>query len=443
MMTNAQPNAYIRRSVASRADPGDVSREYQTDAVRALAGQDAARLVIIDQDWGRSADRDKTDRRLAFLALLDAIEAGTVSALYAYSLDRLARSQQWSARLLDACELAGVTIVTTEGRFAPDDDGARVTFGVLSVMNENALRGMKRKARSTIARRQARNVEAGRAPNAGMGRKAYGPDTTDAVLAAFDEAGTFLGAVKALTTAGVPSMLGGKPNPRGNGSSYGWNVRTVARIIRRERAGMPAKARQGDRGPAHRHVLSGLLTCACGATLSSMPRPGGHQVGYWCRKAHSDPGHSRPYVVSERFLLPAIKAEAAHLRPLDPRTGGPLTEYAETDRTAELDALEAERKNILEMARRGMVDMNEAERMVAEVKARSDALTHAARAVAIPQAIDWTWPTAALNSALSALFDHVQLGPDLRPLPYPEGFAWIVPEWRADDEAIAVAAPAV
>ncbi len=323
MMTNAAPVAYIRRSVASRADPGDVSREYQTEAVRALAGQDAARRVIIDQDWGRSADRDKTDRRLAFLALLDAIEAGTVSALYAYSLDRLARSTQWSARLLDACEAAGVTIVTTEGRFAPDDDGARVTFGVLSVMNENALRGMKRKARSTIARRQARNVEAGRAPNAGMGRKAYGPETTAAVLAAFDAQGSFLGAAKALTAAGVPSYLGGKPNPRGNGGTYGWNVRTVSRIVRRERPQTPQKGRQGA-APRARRLFSGLLVCHCGQILSSMPRPGGRQVGYYCRKAHNDPTHPRPYVVSEAFILPWMRDEIAHLQPVDPHTGEPV-----------------------------------------------------------------------------------------------------------------------
>src|SRR5664280_1140153 len=205
----SNPVAYIRRSVASRADPGDVSREFQTEAVRALANGDAARLVIIDRDWGRSAATDKTGRRLAFLALLDAIEAGDVSALYAYSTDRLARSVEWSARLLNACRRAGVPIVTREGRIEPGDAGAALLFNVLAAVNENALSGMEAKARASIGRRQARNVEAGRAPNAGMGRKAYGPETTAAVLAAFDAAGSFLGATKALTAASVPSYLGG------------------------------------------------------------------------------------------------------------------------------------------------------------------------------------------------------------------------------------------
>ena len=36
-----------------------------------------------------------------------AVERGEVSALYAYSTDRLARSVEWSARLLNACRRAG------------------------------------------------------------------------------------------------------------------------------------------------------------------------------------------------------------------------------------------------------------------------------------------------------------------------------------------------
>jgi len=232
MNANAQPTAYIRRSVASRADPGDVSREFQTEEVRRLAGADGPTLTIIDRDWGRSAATDKAARRLAFLALLDAIEAGDVSALYAYSTDRLARSVEWSARLLNACRRAGVPIVTREGRIEPGDASAALLFNVLAAVNENALSGMEAKARATVARRQARNIAAGREPNAGMGRKNYGEDPSHpdedvaAVLAAFDKAGSFLGTTKLLNAAHVPTRLG----------ATDWDVRTVGRIIRRARA---------------------------------------------------------------------------------------------------------------------------------------------------------------------------------------------------------------
>jgi hypothetical protein len=52
--------------------------------------------------------------------------------------------------------------------------------------------------------------------------------------------------------------------------------------------------------------------------------------------------------------------------------------------------------------------------------------------VPVPPAIDWdTWTPAQLNRVLRALFDRIQLGADLRPLPSPDGFVWIIPEWRA------------
>src|SRR5829696_1966939 len=100
MLDYAAPVAYIRRSVARTGDPGDVSRDFQTDKVRSLAAADGLGLRIIDGDWGRSASTDKTDKRLAFLELLAAVERGEVSTIYAYSTDRLARSVQWAARLL-------------------------------------------------------------------------------------------------------------------------------------------------------------------------------------------------------------------------------------------------------------------------------------------------------------------------------------------------------
>src|SRR3954463_954164 len=130
MMPYAVPVAYIRRSVARTGDPGDVSREFQTDKVRSLANGDGPSLRIIDGDWGKSGGRKGARHRAAFLAMLGDIEAGKVSTVYAYSIDRLARDVEASARLLNACERTGATIVTSEGRFAPGDVGARLTFHI-------------------------------------------------------------------------------------------------------------------------------------------------------------------------------------------------------------------------------------------------------------------------------------------------------------------------
>jgi DNA invertase Pin-like site-specific DNA recombinase len=414
MMTTASPHGYIRRSVASRADPGDVSREFQTEEVRRLAGDNAARLVIIDRDWGRSAATDKTGRRLAFLALLDAIEAGDVSALYAYSTDRLARSVEWSARLLNACRRAGVPIVTREGRIEPGDAGAALLFNVLAAVNENALSGMEAKARASIGRRQARNVEAGRAPNAGMGRKPYGPETTYLVLRIFDCVGSFLGTAKTLTEADVPSYLGGKPNPRQNGGTYGWNVHTVSRIVRRERPGMPKVGRQGA-APRARRRFSGLLVCGapgCGQILSTMPRPGGRQVGYYCRKAHNDSTHPRPYVVSERFVLPWVKAEIARLVV-------PPAVMLDADNAAQREALAGRLERANEMyvlgPKAGGWTRERRDAEAATVTVEMDRLGDVETIAAFPP-VDWEWPVPELNAYLRAILDRVDLGSDMRPV---------------------------
>jgi DNA invertase Pin-like site-specific DNA recombinase len=423
MMTSAQPVAYIRRSVASRADPGDVSREFQTEEVRRLAGDDADRLVIIDRDWGRSAATDKTGRRLAFLAMLEDIEAGDVSALYAYSADRLARSVEWSARLLNACRRAGVTITTGEGTFRPDDDAATDLFNFRAVVNESTLRQMEKKARATVARRKARNVEAGREPNAGLGGKPYGPEVTAQVLAAYDQAGSFLGACKLLTAPvgaevwsrgrlvgtglGVPSRLSGRPNPRQNGGTYGWNFRTVGRIVRRERSDVPKVGRQGA-AQRPRRLLSGLLVCHCGQILA----PNG-SANYTCRQAHNDSSHSRPYTVGERLLLPWLKAELAHLRlPVDAVTMG-------REASAERADLVTQRERLaLGYARGGLTQATyEAEdgALVARLAELGDTEDAADVSPILPEEWD-TWTPGDLDRYIRSILERVDLGPDMRPV---------------------------
>lgn len=311
----AQPYAYIRRSVASRADPGDISREFQTEAVRTLAEEDADRLVIIDQDWGRSAATDKTDRRLAFLGLLDKIEAGEVSALFAYSADRLARSVEWSARLLNACRRAGVPIVTTQGRVNPGDEAATLLFHVLAATNEAALSGMEKKARASVERRQARNQAAGLPPNHGMGRKPYGSrpgEDIAKVMAAVEVAPSYAAAARLLN--GCPVHCAHDHEHRESVATRDgalWTGTVVARIAQRLDPDAPRGAKRGWTTAKAPRIFTGLLRCPFdGQTLSSMPRHAGvngqktDTVGYFCPGGRSLEGHPRPYVVAESKIRP-------------------------------------------------------------------------------------------------------------------------------------------
>ena len=426
----AQPYAYIRRSVASRADPGDISRDFQTNAVRGLAGDDADRLVILDGDWGRSAATDKTARRLAFLSLMEKVEAGEVSALYAYSGDRLARSVEWASRLWNACKRAGVPITTTTYRFNPanrDDDGGWSIWHYQAVGNEQALMGMERKAKASVERRQARNEAAGLPPNHGMGRKRYGArDGEDLrlVLEAFDKAGSFSGAAKLLNgEAEVCSKacerdhehVGPKVATR-DGSR--WTGTVVGRIVQRERRDIAKQVRRGVAAKAPR-MFTGLLLCDCGHRLTSMPRRAGvngqktETVGYFCAEGRNQANHPKPYTIAERKVLAHVAGVFAEFNALWHMKPDP-SKVAPEDLAERLADLDAKRDRWVEQYGEGLIDRAARDKRLAaialerdEVEAQIGALTDLA--TRRERIIDWGAPPAEVNARLRLYLDHIDI----------------------------------
>lgn len=397
-----RPVAYIRRSSKSRSDPGDISREFQTETVRALAGGDA-NLVILDGDWGVSAATEATVRRLAFLDLLRSIEAGEVSTLYAYSTDRLARSVRWAAQLLDLCEAAGVTIVTSEGRFAPGDDMARQMFQFAAVTNEAYSRQQKRKRASTIQRQRASGKKLG-APYYG----ALPGEDLPAVIAAYERMGTLNRTAKELNRLGIPSRRGH------------WAVSSVQRILAREGL-VPT---HGTRGARHRmpHLFSRLLRCHCGHLLTGSRRSDG-KTEYRCIRSETSWDHDRKSI-AEATILRWAEAEVARLRP-------PTDAVSMVDVEREHQAISERVDKLADAFLAGVIDKD---RMVAEKEEADAALMRLelqSQAVRIP-AFSWNREPYEVNLALRALWDHVQLGPDLRPLHA---------EWLLPDSWLAEAAP--
>ena len=438
MKTYARPVAYIRRSVANRADPGDTSREFQIAAVRALAGvtvdQDA--LDIIDRDWGVSAAHDKTAQRLGFLDLLERVEAGEVTCIYAYSLDRLARSLEWSIRLLNACERAGTTIVTNEGTFAPGDDGARVTFSVLSTMNENTIRQMQKKAKSGASTLRSK-VERGEInPKTGLpyeraGRKVYGSlpgerEVVERILALFrDEGLNGTQIASRLNADGVPTRL-----ETFNGETPHWGAAQVLRILRREGALSGALKRGRGAAVAKPRVFSGLLTCVCGKTLTPMATPahkrhGRARVAYICNAARVEPQHPRPYQCDEDAVK-AIIGGWINERLADPDYAGAVS--AAADAYDDQRSLDAERSRVAGLLARGKITEEVADEVFAEIDAKVARLALVAEfqrfpfpvkarpesgaliEVTGPDEIDWDADPRDLNRSLRLAFASVQMG---------------------------------
>jgi DNA invertase Pin-like site-specific DNA recombinase len=400
MLSICRPVAYVRRSSRSRNDPGDVSREFQVREVRRLAGADADRLEIRDQDWGRSGSTDKTVRRLAFLAILDEVERGEVSALYAYATDRLARSVEWAARLLNACRRAGVPIITSEGRFDPDNGMTDQLFYFQAMQNEGYSRQASQKRRATVERQIARGSRLGVAPFGALPGESLEP-----IISAFRTAGSCYGAARILNQDGHRTRRGAF-----------WTSKVIGDILRREGVIYRRRPRPGAKAHAD-WVTYQLLICPCGNTMTSMDR---RSPRVTCYKARSDPSHERPHGISEAKLLPALMAEAARLRL--PVAGIEIAAKDEQRRSA----LATKRDRVLDMYAEGLIDKVDRTRRLGEIDDALDGLDSARVLVDVPAAVDWTGSPTTVNAVLLALWERVELGPDLMPA----RFVWRVPEWR-------------
>ncbi len=393
---HARPVAYIRRSAHSRHDPGDLSREFQVQEVRRLAGQDGDRLDVRDQDWGRSAATDKTDRRLAFLAILDEVERGEVAALYAYATDRLARSVEWAARLLNACRRAGVPIVTSEGRFDPDNAMTDQLFYFQAMQNEGYSRQASQKRRATIERQLARGVRLGIAPYGSQPGEDVAP-----IVDAFARAGSAYGAARILNEAGSRTRRGAH-----------WTSKTILDVVRREGVVTDRRPYPGAKASAD-WITYRLLRCPCGNTMTAMDR---RTPRVTCYKARHDPAHPRPFGIAVSKILPALQAEAARFRlPLAVETRG--------QDEAKLAALDAKRERVVDLFVEGVIDRGERDRRLERLEAERDVLEAERFIVDVPTKIDWSWRPATINRVLRALWDHVELGPDLMPA----RFVWRLP----------------
>lgn len=424
------PAAYLRRSYVDANAPGDISREAQRAAVRKLAAADGHNGNLIEyDDWGVSADVAKSGKRIDYNRLLADMEAGKVSAVYAFDVDRLYRDPRDLIRLQDAAQRHHVRIVTTAGELAIGDgaDPAAEGFAFMgAVFGRMELQKIKKRNRAARDARLARGDTLGRAPYGyRIARDAEGrvvhvldPDQPlEPVLEAFREAGSFSGAARLLNDRKVRA-------PRGRS----WSGNVVARVIRREAPGELAGRRVEPRVRVRgTFTLSRLLVCACGQIMTG--RRTQHRRGerfyeytsYLCFRGRYEPDHPKPYMVSESAILPAIQAEAdaAVARiPLD------KVQLAE-DRAGERARLEGERTRLGWAVVDGLITREDAKVRAELIEAAIQAIDVQGRAVEL-RPIDWRKEPRILNDALTALFTEIQLDAAMRPV----RFEWAVPELR-------------
>lgn len=386
--------AYLRRSV-SKDPTKEVSREAQEAACRRMAGSAPLTLYV---DWGMSGG---TAKRPDYQRLRTDLDAGRVSAIYAYSISRLARSARELLDLLDACKARGVT-VTTEAEGTIGGRGAFAKFTTLMLVGVAEMERdlASERTLSAVAARRERGDRLGPAPYGDLPGEDFG-----AVVDAYRSTRSLQATARLLNASGVPTRQG-RP----------WRESAV-RMMLRARAPELLPRERGTRAAATPFLLSGLLRCPHDGTRLAAKRNHGRWASYTCRRAAELPDHPRPFSVSEAAILPAIRAEVSrHILPLSVTLGDA------PDLAAERADLVGQRERLaLAFARGGLPEDTYTAEDVALAE-RIDALADREEtAVDVPPITDaeWeTWAPADLNAYLGATLRRVRLGADLRPLPF-------------------------
>jgi len=406
---------YLRRSV-SKDPTREVSREVQTDAIRALAKRHGHELpdASLYVDWGLSG---RTGTRPEYQRMIAAIEAGEVDALYAYSLSRLGRSVAQLASLIQLCGAKGTAVRLVVDSVDTSTASGRMMASILGSVAEFESDVASERARAATAIRVERGER--------IGRPFYGEGTTDnpeAVVQAFRDAGSYSGAARLLNERGV------KPRDSAVGK---WWPSSVQHIVRRVAPGeVPPLQRRGAR-TRQAHRFAGLLLCPapeCAPqgvilTASTETRHGTiKRTRYLCRYG-AFRQHER-VAVSEHKILPAIKREVARLH-----VPGATEDVIAADAAALAD-IEVRRARLVALAESGLALDIVRSRMVA-LDAEATAIGTRTALVEVPS-LDWDWAPADINAVMRSMLDGIVLDPaTLRPIAYRwrEGLGdWLQPE---------------
>lgn len=391
-----QPYAYLRRSRVFR-DQAAISPEMQLAAATQYAEAFGDRDLVVLTDMNRSGRKGRRERP-GFDALLSAIEAGEVSAVYSYSLSRLSRSVRDIMALAELCKAQGVAI-----RLARDTDPDPTTATGRAIL---ALLGVMAQLEADLASERALDaVEARRARGDRMGSPMFADHQL--VINAYELAGSCTGAAKLLTRQGIPTR---------NGNEL-WYPSAVRCILLRVAPDLVPTGQPRGAKKAAPFLFYRLVRCHCGMTMTPWRRGkrGSLYTMYRCTRGRLQAGHGVTTVPESRVLDWAMR-EATRLRP--PKDRVALAESTEAQQAAL--RVRVDRLRVAFMA--GLIGEPE---MIAEKRGIDEELTRldlAGRVFRVP-AIRWDREPREVNLGLRAVWSHIQLDGAMRPV----AAGWLVP----------------
>ena len=135
-----QAVVYVRQSSVAQVRNNTESLERQYELVRRAVelGWDAAQVVVVDEDLGRSGA--EATARSGFQSLVASVGLGKVGLILGIEVSRLARNSADWYQLLDLCAVCDTLIADNDGVYHPGDFSDRLVLGLKGTMSEALCR---------------------------------------------------------------------------------------------------------------------------------------------------------------------------------------------------------------------------------------------------------------------------------------------------------------
>lgn len=135
---------YVRQSSMQQVRNNRESQRRQYDLGEKARGFGFARVVVIDEDLGRSGSG--VQERPGFGRLLAAVCEGSVGAVFALEASRLARNNRDWHHLIDLCALTDTLVIDADTAYDPRDRNDRLLLGFKGALSEYELELLRQRA---------------------------------------------------------------------------------------------------------------------------------------------------------------------------------------------------------------------------------------------------------------------------------------------------------
>jgi DNA invertase Pin-like site-specific DNA recombinase/predicted DNA-binding transcriptional regulator AlpA len=151
-----QAVVYVRQSSVAQVRNNTESLERQYELVRRAVelGWDAAQVVVVDEDLGRSGA--EATARSGFQSLVASVGLGKVGLILGIEVSRLARNSADWYQLLDLCAVCDTLIADNDGVYHPGDFSDRLVLGLKGTMSEAELHLLRGRLTAGIRHKAAK-----------------------------------------------------------------------------------------------------------------------------------------------------------------------------------------------------------------------------------------------------------------------------------------------